>query len=177
MAAEQIAAAWRRSESLLQRRPETGLHEDSTATARWEGGLRIAASHANGTQVLTDMPVELGGSGDRVTPGWLLRAGFASCTATRIAMAAAAEQIELQALEVSASSRSDLRGLLGMADADGTQVDAGPRDVEMRVRISARGVPEQRLRALVEESYRCSPMARALTNALPVALRIEIEVR
>ncbi|MGO4392325.1 OsmC family protein [Variovorax sp. M-6] len=177
MAAEQIAAAWRRSESLLQRRPETGLHEDSTATARWEGGLRIAASHANGTQVLTDMPAELGGSGDRVTPGWLLRAGFASCTATRIAMAAAAEQIELQALEVSASSRSDLRGLLGMAHADGTRVDAGPRDVEMRVRIAARGVPEQRLRALVEESYRCSPMARALTNALPVALCIEIEAR
>ena len=177
MAAEQIAAAWRRSESLLQRRPEAGLHEDSTATARWDGGLRIAASHANGTQVLTDMPAELGGGGDRVTPGWLLRAGFASCTATRIAMAAAAEQIELQALEVSASSRSDLRGLLGMADAGGTRVDAGPRDVEMRVRISARGVPEQRLRALVEESYRCSPMARALTNAVPVALRIEIEPR
>lgn len=174
MAAEEIAAAWRRSESLLQRRPDAGLHEDSTATARWDGGLRIAAGHANGTQVLTDMPAELGGSGDRVTPGWLLRAGFASCTATRIAMAAAAQQIELQALEVSASSRSDLRGLLGMADADGTRVDAGPRDVEMRVRIAARGVPEQRLRVLVEESYRCSPMACALTNVVPVALRIEI---
>lgn len=175
MAAQEIAAAWRRAESLLQRRPESGLHDDSIAVARWDGGLRIDASHANGTRMSTDMPTELGGSGERVTPGWLVRAGVASCTATRIAMAAAAQQIELQALEVSATSRSDLRGLLGMADADGITVEAGPRDVEMRVRISAPGVPEERLRNLVEESYRCSPMARALTSEVPVALRIEVD--
>lgn len=177
MAAEAIAAAWRRTESVLQRRPESGVHDDSTATARWDGGLRVAASHPNGTQMLTDMPTELGGSGDRVTPGWLLRAGVASCTATRIAMAAAAQEIELETLEVSAGSRSDLRGLLGMSDADGEPVGAGPLDVEIRVRISARGVPKQRLRALVEESFRCSPMACALTDAVPVALRIEIETQ
>jgi uncharacterized OsmC-like protein len=60
------------------------------------------------------MPSEVGGSGDQVTPGWLFRAGLASCAATRIAMAAAAEGIELATLEVRASSRSDTRGLLGM---------------------------------------------------------------
>ncbi|MDM0018142.1 OsmC family protein [Variovorax saccharolyticus] len=175
MAAEEIAAAWRRAESVLQRRPESGLHDDSTATARWDGGLRIAASHANGAQMLTDMPVELGGTGDRVTPGWLLRAGVASCTATRIAMSAAAQGIALRSLEVSTSSRSDLRGLLGMADADGAPVGAGPRDVEMRVRIAAPGVSDERLRALVEESCRCSPMACALQDAVPLALHIELE--
>ena len=52
-------------------------------------------------------------------------------------MAAAAEGIELAALEVRASSRSDARGLLGMAEADGAPVSAGPRDVQLHVRIAA----------------------------------------
>ena len=173
MAEQDIAAALQRAQVVLLRRPEVGLHDDAPATARWQGGTRVIASHANGKQVLTDMPSELGGSGDQVSPGWLLRAGFASCTATCIAMAAAAEGVELEALEVLTSSRSDMRGLLGMAGADGEPVYAGPHDMQMLVRISARGVAAQRLRALVEESYRCSPMACAMADAVPVALRIE----
>ena len=72
-----------------------GMHDDAPATARWRGGTRVVTSHANGIEIPTDMPGELGGSGDRVTPGWLFRAGLASCAATRIAMGAAAEGIEL----------------------------------------------------------------------------------
>lgn len=173
MATQDIAAALQRVKSVLQRRPEAGLHDDAPATARWDGNLRVVASHANGRQVLTDMPGEFGGGGDQVTPGWLLRAGFASCTATCIAMGAAAEGIELDSLEVLARSRSDSRGLPGVADADAEPVSAGPRDMELTVRISARGVAPQRLRALVEHSYHCSPMARAVQDAVPVALHIE----
>lgn len=173
MAADSIAAAWHRAESALQRRPEMGLHDDAPATARWAQGLRVITSHANGTQVQTDMATELGGTGDRVTPGWLLRAGMASCTATRIAMAAAAQDIELTVLEVVTSSRSDLRGLLGMREADGALVPATPRDVQMHVRIGARAASDERLRTLVEQSCECSPMARAVNDAVPVGLRIE----
>jgi uncharacterized OsmC-like protein len=133
------------------------------------------ASHSSGHQVLTDMPTELGGSGDQVSGGWLVRAGLASCTATRIAMAAASAGIELAALEVQASSRSDTRGLLGMADADGAPVYPGPHDMQMLVRISAHAVSPERLRALVEDSQRASPMLSALQDAVPVALRIEID--
>ena len=115
MATQDIAAALRRVHAVLRRRPETGLEDDSMATVRWNGGLRTIASHANGRQIATDMPVELGGGGDQVTPGWLLRAGVASCTATSIAIAAAAEGVELDVLEVCLSSRSDTCGLLGIA--------------------------------------------------------------
>lgn len=174
MATRDIAAALQRAESVLRRRPSAGLHDDASATAHWEGGTRVIASHGNGKQVLTDMPAELGGSGDQVSPGWLLRAGFASCTATCIALSAAAEGIELQVLEVQAHSRSDTRGLLGLADADGKPVYAGPRDMQMHVRICAHGVSEQRLRELIEKSYRSSPMACALQDAVPVTLRIEV---
>ena len=174
MTAQAIAAAMQRVESVFRRRPEAGLADDTPATAHWESGTRVVSLHPNGTQVVTDMPSEIGGSGDQVTPGWLLRAALASCAATRIAMAAAAAGIELTTLEVVASSRSDARGLLGMANADGQPVPAGPRDVELAVRIAAHGVAAERLRALVEQSHGCSPVTAAHQAAVPVALRIEV---
>lgn len=176
MAAQDIATAWLRTESVLRRRPEIALRDDAPGAVRWESGVRIVASHPNGTQVQTDMPRELGGTGDQVTPGWLFRAALASCTATRIAMAAAAAGIELRTLELQVNSRSDTRGLLGMTDADGEPVDAAPRDVRLRVRIAARGVSSERLRALVELSTRCSPVPRALQEAVPLALHIDVDV-
>ena len=175
MATHDIAAAMRRAESVLRRRPETGLHDDLPAIARWQSGTRIALSHTNGTQAQTDMPVELGGTGDQVTPGWLFRAGVASCLATCIAMRAAEAGIELSTLEVRAGSRSDLRGFLGMKDAMGEAVCAGPREVQLVVRIQARGIAPAQLQKLVEESHRCSPMPTALRNAVPVALRIDTD--
>jgi len=119
MTTEHIAAAMERVHMVLSRRPEMGLHEDAPATAAWHGNTRTVVGHANGTQVPTDMPTELGGSGDLVTPGWLFRAGIASCATTTIALTAAAQGIDLAALEVRVSSRSDTRGLLGMADERG----------------------------------------------------------
>jgi len=125
MTMQEIATALQRAEAVLCRRPQFGIHDDAPATSRWQSGTRVLASHANGRQIPTDMPEELGGSGDQVSPGWLFRAGLGSCAATVIAMGAAADGIELTALEVVASSRSDTRGLLGMSDADGGPVHAG----------------------------------------------------
>jgi organic hydroperoxide reductase OsmC/OhrA len=172
MAMDHIAAAMQRVESVLRRRPEKGLHDDAPATARWHSGTRVASSHANGTELQTDMPAELGGSGDQVTPGWLFRAGVASCLATCISMRAAQAGIELSALEVRANSRSDLRGLLGMKSATGDAVCAGPFEVQLVVRIKAHGIAPEQLRNLVEESNRCSPITAALSNVVPVGLRI-----
>lgn len=174
MSAQYVADALERVEVVLRRRPDMGVHDDSPATASWRGNTRIVTSHDNGIEVTTDMPNELGGTGDQVTPGWLLRAGLASCTATRIAMSAAAAGIELTKLELRASSRSDTRGMLGMTEPDGTRISAGPRDVELHVTIAARGVPAEKLRALVEESHRCSPVPCAMQEETPVGLQIEV---
>jgi uncharacterized OsmC-like protein len=174
MAAQDIAAALHRVASVLERRPEIGLHEDAPATARWESGTRVVSSHANGTTLLTDMPCELGGKGGQVTPGWLFRAGVASCLASCIAMDAAAEGLELTKLEVSVSSRSDLRGYFDMEDDQGEPVGAAARDVLLLVRIAAPGVSPERLRSLVEESNRCSPVSATLRHAVPATLRVEV---
>ncbi|KWT97532.1 MULTISPECIES: OsmC family protein [unclassified Variovorax] len=175
MSLQDIAAALQRVEAALERRPDMGLHDDAPATARWHGGTRVESSHANGTAMLTDMPCELGGSGDRITPGWLFRAGLASCAATSIAMSAAAEGIALGALEVRVGSRSDTRGLLGLEGDDGQEVDAGPRDMQLQVRIAAEGVSPERLRTLVEAGVRRSPIPSATRNVTPLALQIEVE--
>jgi uncharacterized OsmC-like protein len=175
MAAQDLAAALERVHAVLQRRPDTGLHDDAPATARWSGGTRVLARHANGTEVATDMPAELGGSGDRVTPGWLFRAGFASCATTSIVMAAARAGIKLTTLELQVSSRSDTRGLLGMAGADGQPVPAAPGDVQLRVRAGAAGVSALRLRSLIEDACRCSPIPCAVQQAVPVSMHIEID--
>lgn len=173
MRAQDIAAALQRVKYVFQRRPELALTDDHPATARWEGGMRVVSSHENGTELATDMPAELGGTGDKVTPGWLFRAGLASCASTSIVMAAAADGIELSTLEVRASSRSDARGLFGMADAGGKAVSAAPGDVQLHVRIAARGVSAERLRTLVETGCQRSPIPTAVACATPLALHID----
>lgn len=174
MAATQIAAAMQRVESVLSRRPEKGLHDDTPAAARWDGGTRVVSRSDDGTEIVTEMPPEMGGAGGAPTPGWLLRAALASCAVTRIAMAAAVEGITLTALEARAHSRSDLRGLLGMADADGTMVTAGPGEVRLVVQIGAAGVAPERLQALVQHSCRCAPVSQAMADAVAVALHVEV---
>jgi uncharacterized OsmC-like protein len=170
-----IAAALKRLEKVLLRSPKTGLHEDAPATARWQGGARVTTSHVNGTQIATDLPTEVGGEGTAATPGWLLRAGLASCVTTRIVMAAALEGIELTTLETVATSRSNARGMLGMLDTHGRPVPAGPGDLQLHVRIAAAdGTSPDRLRSLVEQSNHCSPVSCAVQEITPIELRIEV---
>jgi organic hydroperoxide reductase OsmC/OhrA len=91
-------------------------------------------------------------------------------------MEAAVAGIELTMLEVLASSRSDTRGALGMTDVSGEPVGAGPRDVQLLVKIAALGVAAQDLQNLVEDSSRYSPVSAALRDAVSVTLRIEVQV-
>ena len=174
MGLEQIATAMERVASVLRRKPQAGLREDSPATAHWDGGLRTRVLSDTGQAVATDMPGELGGDAAAATPGWLLRAGLASCAVTRIAMAAAAEGITLRTLEARVTSRSDARGLFAIPEADGRPVPAGPLAMELHVRIGAPGVPAERLRALVASTERCSPVTCAVEQPLPVALHVDV---
>jgi hypothetical protein len=90
-------------------------------------------------------------------------------------MAAAVEGIKLSELEVVATSQSDARGLLGMVDADGQRVSAGPRDVQLHVKIiAADGTSAERLRSLVQQSHNCSPVSCAVQEITPIELLIEV---
>jgi uncharacterized OsmC-like protein len=174
MTSERVAAALQRARTALERRPDMAQHDDVPASARWQGATRVIARHPGGAELATDMPTDLGGSGDAVTPGWLFRAGLASCAATSIALAAAARGIALDSLEVEARSRSDTRGLLGMTDADGRDVPAAPADMQLLVRIAAAGVPAGVLEKLVEDGCRRSPVPCAVAQATPFELHVAI---
>jgi len=175
MTRQRIAVALRRLQSILKRRPSAGAALDAAALSSWQGAGRIVTRHAGGTQMLTDLPRALGGAGEAVTPGWLLRAGLAACLASSIVLVAALEDIELTLLEVEATSRSDVRGLFGMCDAAGRVIGPGPLTLSVTVRIGARHASPARLRALVEQSRRCSPVAAALAE--PVAIEMRVETR
>jgi uncharacterized OsmC-like protein len=170
-----IASALRRVEAAFVRRPAAALEDDRPATARWTGGLRTETLAGDGAAVHTDMPTTIGGDGSAPTPGWYLRTALASCAATRIAMAAAAEGIVLTRLEVQACSRSDKRGLFGMRAEGGEVVPAAPIEVVLEVRVAAPGVPAERLHALVAGCDRLSPVSGALRQAVPMALQVEVE--
>lgn len=171
----EVAQAMQRVEAVFRRHPSVALMVDPAATARWGGRTRVTTTHASGVNVVTDMPAEIGGTGDQVSPGWLLRAALASCATTRIAMAAAAEGVELTSLEVEVSSRSDARGLLGMPDEEGRLVFAGPKDVTLQVRIAAKGRSPAQLRALVEGCECASPVSEALRQAVPLVYGVEVD--
>jgi hypothetical protein len=173
MSLQDIATAMARVRHVLTRRPDMAMHDDSPATARWHGDMRNVVSHENGTAIETDMAEEVGGSGDRVTPGWLFRAGLASCAVTSIAMRAAAEGIALTELEAHVESRTDLRGLLDMPGADGAQVHAGPAEMHLRVRIAADGLGARELEALVTRGCRCSPVPSAVATLTPLAIHVD----
>jgi uncharacterized OsmC-like protein len=157
--------------SALASKPDAGPAPDRPASAVVEDRLRCRVEGPDGWALVTDMPAAVGGGGSAPTPGWLIRAAWASCAATAIAMRAAELGISLTRLEVTAESESDMRGLLGLGDG----VPPGPQSARMRLRIAANGTDEQRLRELVEWADRHSPVGDALRRAVPTELEIVAE--
>jgi uncharacterized OsmC-like protein len=175
MSEERIAAALTRLEAVLRAHPTFADHEETPAIAHWQHGLTLSVIHPKkDLKVVTDLPAEIGGGGEGVTPGWLMRAGLAACAASSILLGAAAEGIELESLELTAGARSDVRGLLGMTE-NGAPVSAAYTVIRLLVRISAPGVSRERLQALVERANQRSPVSSALQHAVPVELSIELQ--
>jgi len=174
MSLHDVGVAVKRAMAAFQRRPEMAAHANPPAVTRWESGTRMVTRCGEALSVATDMPRELGGTGDQFTPGWLFRAGVASCAATSITLAAASEGIELTSLEVQVGSRSDARGLLGMSQPDGGMVYAGLFDIELRVNISADGSTPTALEDLVKGCLSHSPVPCTLATPTPFVLHIDV---
>jgi uncharacterized OsmC-like protein len=164
-----IAEALARLRGVLGRRPEAGEKSDAPATATLVSGLSVSVTGPDGQHVRTGMPATAGGDGDGPTPGWLMRAGMAACTATAIRMYAAEQGIALDRLQVTVRSASDVRGLLGM---DG--VSAAMHDLCTEVEVEAAGVPEATLRELVERAHRHSPTASTVAAGVTGRLRVDV---
>ena len=170
MPANQIRRALDDLSSLLAEHPEKARGPNVPATARLLEGLRCEANGPNGETVHTDMPALVGGAASAPSPGWLLRASLASCTATTIAMRAAKLGIELTTLEVTVESSSDNRGMLGLDE----KVSAGLSPITTRVKIGARNLAAGQLRELAEWGDRHSPIACTTRSAPSWSFEVEV---
>jgi uncharacterized OsmC-like protein len=145
MATTSVRDAIEKLSKVFAQEPERARSKNPPATATLEGGLKFQVTGPQGERFSTDMPPALGGGGTGPNPGWLLRASLASCTATMIAMRAAQVGVALMSLEVSVTSESDSRGLLGTDDS----VSAGLAGLRTQVKIGAEGAAPDQLQEIV----------------------------
>jgi uncharacterized OsmC-like protein len=166
---EPIAAAMTKMRRVFASKPEVAKSADSTATATLAAGLACEILGPPGYGARTDMPAAAGGGESAPTPGWYLRAAMAACTATLTKMYAAEQGVVLDRVEVTVTSASDKRGMLGMGD-----VTAAIGDLRMKIRLAAAGVPETVLRELAERAQRNSPVGATLAAGDAGSVEIEI---
>ena len=91
------------------------------------------------------MPVAFGGEGNAPSPGWFLRAAIASCAASGIGARALLKDIELERVEVTVTSDTDARGMLGIGE-----VTAAMTNLKMRVELSSKNASPAQLKELVQ---------------------------
>ena len=165
-----ISQAIATTKAKLAAGPGAASGPDRPATATLEVGLACRVDGGNEWSVHTDMPAAVGGTGAAPSPGWLLRAAWAACEATVIAMRAAELGIRLDRIEVVAESESDMRGLLGVDDG----ISPGPLAAHIRIRIATEDADAERVRALVEWADRHSAVADALRRTVATTIEVEL---
>lgn len=166
---DKIRQAIQGARGYLEAHPEEARYTDSEAVAELVEGLRVAVTGPSGEALVTDMPQSIGGGASAPSPGWLLRAAIASCTATLIAMRAAQVGVALAHLQVSVTSESDDRGILGIGEG----VPAGPLSGRVVVRIDADGVDHQQLETIARWGMDHCPVADAVQRPVPIELVVE----
>ncbi len=170
MGSNGIATAVAGARAYLTAHPDEARYRDSAATAVVEDGLRVRVEGADGASLTTDMVSAVGCGGSAPSPAWLFRAGYASCVATLISLAAAVEGVELTGLKVTVDSESDDRGILGVDPS----VPAGPLSVRVAVRVASSNADEERVRSIVEWGRVHCPVDDLVQRAVPVEVTVEI---
>lgn len=168
MSATSIREAVEKVSHVLATQPDKARSRNQPATASLSDGLKCLVTGPNGEEVRTDMPRGIGGEASAPNPGWLLRAALASCNATCIALRAAKLGVELSRLEVTVSSDSDQRGMLGVAD----NVDAGLQNLQVDVLIAAPGRSPEELQEMARWACSHSPVGSTNVNNAKVQVRV-----
>lgn len=159
-----IREAIEKATAYLREHPGDAVSTDTRATAVVQSGLRVSVTGPGNESVLTDMVPSVGGEGSGPSPGWLLRAGMASCVATLLAMRAAHLGQTLERVEVEVDSVSDDRGILGI-DAS---TPSGPLSVGIAIRVAAPSFERAQLEALVAWAVDHCPVVDAVRRAVPL---------
>lgn len=162
-----IRDAIEKTGNYLAQNPEKSRAKSPAATASLLDGLRCEIAGSAGELLHTDMPPGVGGLASAPNPGWLMRAALASCNATCIALRAAKLGVALTRLEVTVTSESDVRGMLGVDES----VPAGLLDLCVQVQIAA-DCPPDTLEELVRWACAHSPVG----GSDPANARVTVDV-
>ncbi len=115
-----------------------------------------------------DHPAVLVGSDQAPTPVEFLLHALASCLTAGIANIAAARGVTLDEVESTLEGDIDLRGILGISG----EVRNGYQAIRVRFRIKG-DAPDEKLRAIVEQSRARSAVYDVLTHGVPVSIDVE----
>lgn len=170
MSTESIRSSIEGTISYLKANPEKAHKKVTAATAVLERGLKVRTKGPENELIISDMPATVGGEGSAPTPGWFMQTALATCNATHIAMRAAQEGIELNTLEVSIDTESDVRGIFGFQES----IKAGPLNMKTRVRIGAEGVSGEKLHEIVNWVKKYSWVGNAICRSVPLETKVEI---
>ena len=151
------------------------------ATSEWEHGARtrteITSFHGAGKEsgersfVLEgDEPDVLLGSNTAPNAVETLLHALASCLAVGFAYNAAAQGIEVEALDFELEGDLDLRSFLGMVEPDRLRPGYDSIDVRYRVKADA---PRDKLEELCSYVQRTSPVMDALRNPVNVSVSMQ----
>jgi uncharacterized OsmC-like protein len=168
MPSQPVREALERAQRLFRDRPSVA-RKSVPATAVWHDGLACEISGPEGQKVLTDMPKPMGGGDAGPSPGWLLRASLASCTATAIAMRATMLGVDLRELEVTVHADTDMRAAVGI---DGTSLALS--GMRMAVKIIADNALEGQLREIVEWAASQSTVSATLREGRTVSPEVTV---
>ena len=125
-----------------------------TATARYEGQLRTAATHvASGTVIQTDAPVDNHGRGEAFSPTDLVGTALGTCILTTMAIVAERHQVDL------VGSTVDVKKVMSQ--------DTPRRIVQLDVELTLPASLSPADRALMER----------VAHTCPVALSLNPEIR
>lgn len=169
MSVATIREALAKAAEFVAQNPEKARVRNAPATALLENGLRCRVTGPAGELVHTDMPASVGGEGSAPNPAWLMRAALASCNASGIAMRAARQGIHLTKLEVSVSSETDSRGVLGIDE----NVSAAMKPLQVHVTISAPDASAADLEELV--SWVCTHSPVSCTDPHTATVDVQVE--
>jgi uncharacterized OsmC-like protein len=165
-----IRESFEKLSKLFAQDPGKARVKNPAATATLEDGLRFRVTGPHGERLSTDMPPGVGGGGSAPNPGWLLRASLASCTATVIAMRAAQVGVTPRSLQVSVTSESDTRGMLGTDDT----VSAELFGLRTHVTIGADAATPDQLREIVRWADAHSPVGCTIRGSPDNTIDVEI---
>lgn len=143
----------------------SGTHNRSTMHTYYGAGQEF--EHREPTVIDADHPPVLVGNDNGPAPVEYVLGALAACLTSGLANIAAARGIELTEVESTVKGDLNLLGLLGMSD----EVRNGYEQIQVDFTIKG-NAPEEKLRALVEQSRDRSAVFDVITNSVPVKLNV-----